>query len=101
MRTNCDNCGGVLIDGKCPYCGAVWFKPGLHIGEHAYITQANITTHYFNQEFGRDINGCAYLSAPEIEFEVGLNIIGLSQEEVKKLVDSIQTGLSTYKFSQT
>lgn len=94
MRTNCDNCGGVLIDGKCPYCGSVWFSPGLHVGKNAYIAEASVITHSFNKDAGRDINGCMYLSSPRTEFEVGLKIIGLTQEEVQTLFASIRGGIA-------
>lgn len=94
MRTNCDNCGGVLIDGKCPYCGAVWFRPGVTIGEHAYITEASITAHDLSIDEGRDEHGRMHMTKCGTEYEVELSIIGLTQEEVRKLVESIHGGLS-------
>ena len=93
MRTNCDNCGAVLSDGKCEYCGTEWFKPGIHLGDHAYVSRASITEHTLHRDAGRGLGGQMYLGHGTTEYEVELNVIGLTREEVQRLVTLIRGGL--------
>lgn len=89
MRTNCDNCGAVLVDGKCEYCKSVWFEPGTLLGEAGIVS--NCTTTYSNEmilvsTFG-DI-GERYIKG-RTSVAVTLEIVGLTPDEAQRIHDAI------------
>ena len=86
QRTNCDNCGGVLVDGKCPYCGSEWFRPGINFGS-GYVTEARVTAHNL-----RNIMYCddrMYNAITDTVYEVEIAFSGLQAEDVRRLLDAI------------
>lgn len=86
VQTNCNNCGGVLKDGSCPYCGAQWFKPGMTLGAHAYVTQASIETDYMSLNTTRMEDGSIRYVPGSTEYRVSLEIVGMSGEEIQNLM---------------
>jgi hypothetical protein len=97
-RTNCDNCGAVLVKGKCQHCGSVWFKEGFTIGEHGYISQATFETLNSYGDSYRDLTGMLRMVARPQEYRVSLDIIGLSSQEVHDLYESIKSGFPQMNF---
>lgn len=86
-RTNCDNCGGVLVDGKCPYCKAEWFKPGITIGRSGYVGELRVERHAINQgACGRDLNGVLRLGKPRHVNKITLTLIDLSDDDVSEIL---------------
>lgn len=87
QRTNCDNCGGVLVDGKCPYCKAEWFKPGITIGRSGYVGELRIERHDIHgANSGRDINGGMRLGKPQGVNKITLTLIDLSDDDISKIL---------------
>jgi len=97
-RTNCDNCGAVLVNGKCQHCGSVWFKEGFTIGEHGYVAEATFEILGGVTEcttWGDSYRSC--ISRPQ-EYRVSLDIIGLSAQEVHDLYEAIASGFPQMNF---
>lgn len=88
QRTNCDNCGGVLVDGKCPYCGSEWFRPGINFGS-GYITEARVTAHELIDNLGRDADGRMMVHRYGMVYELELIINNLQAEDMRRLLDAI------------
>jgi hypothetical protein len=93
MRTNCNNCGAPLVDGKCKYCGTTWFTPGFQLGG-GFITWASI-------EFGREMTDITTWADSEKKHlpgreysKVELTIEGLSGEEIGRLYESMTTAMA-------
>lgn len=90
MRTNCDNCGAVLVKGKCEYCGADWGnRVGLSVGEHGYIANISTTLHTISGNSGRNLMGTLLQSEVTKLWSIDINIIGLSTKELKEMLDSL------------
>ena len=87
-RTNCDNCGGILVNGDCPYCGAQWFKPFDRVGESGYISDSSIKRHEVYSDFGRSSDGTMSRDHVTELYSVSLSIVGLTKEEVAKIFAS-------------
>jgi len=92
-RTNCDNCGGILVGGKCPYCKAVWFKPGIQLGKHGIVKSVSIEA---NESF-IDVTGWGDSEPKRIrgllDYTVNLEIVGLRDEEVQQFYDLIMNNM--------
>ena len=89
MRTNCDNCGAVLVEGECKHCGTKWFERGFRIGEHGCVSSAKfdisteaIEVTRWRDEYKRYIQG-------KTEYNVSLDIVGLTAQEMRDLYDLI------------
>ena len=97
MRTNCNNCGAVLKDGKCEYCGTQWFTPGFRLGEHGFVTEATFTQSAEPIDNTRHGDTWERFLPGLKENSVELKIVGLKDEEVTKLYEAIRNGFGKAK----
>lgn len=88
MRTNCNNCGAPLVNGKCEYCGTEWFKPGINFG-NGYILEAKVSAHNIYHDAGRDMNGILRSTKVDTLYTLQLEIVNLKGQELKSLLDAI------------
>ena len=90
MRTNCDNCGAVLVNGKCGYCGTVWENHiGSLVGENGYIGNIESTRHTLYKHSGRSLDGRMFNGGTIDVWSVNLSIIGLTTQEVSDLIERV------------
>lgn len=95
MRTNCDNCGAVIIDGKCEYCGSIWFvKQGDIIPEGAYIGEVSSTRHLVEICSGRTLDGTMIRGRQKGVWSLNLSIVGLTDTNIKDFMERLMEGTS-------
>lgn len=87
---NCPNCGAVITESKCEYCGTVFetknlinlkgdnFKIELNVnGEDilAYTSSVQVEYNHIFTNASRDINGCLLCDRPAVKRKISLDLI--------------------------
>lgn len=78
------------MDGKCPYCKAVWFEPGMTIGGRGFISEARFDRHQEMIDATRGMDGTLHMILGLVDNTVSLTMVGLSDKDVAELHESIQ-----------
>ena len=76
MRTNCNNCGAVLVDGLCEHCKTRWFAPGFQFGNGVLLKSVTVDC------------------SPYQNYEISMVLVGVSRAGMQQLGEAIQNAFN-------
>lgn len=101
-RVNCDNCGAVLDEGRCFYCGSTWFKPGMTLPNGGMVKKVEITQEDdYNDLCGGRSNKVLFRFIKATNFKIVLEIDGMSMDQINQLCSSLmETEPQLFRFQK-